>query len=311
MADRKSFYDQIDSNKRNSWILVFVVMVTLGFLTLAIGGIIAYNWNVGVMFIFLMFASVFNIAYILYTYYNSDKVALKSVNAYEADPNHPNFSQLHHIIEEMAIAGGMPKPRVYVMPTQDINAFATGRDPEHSVVCVTEGCLMKLNRQELQSVIAHEMTHIRNYDIRFVTLVAVMVGLVSIISQMFLRSLWYGSMFGGGRRRGGGGGNVVFLLLGIVLAIVAPLIVKLVQLAISRKREYMADGGAVELTRYPEGMISALKKIEADYAQPRKHSEVSAAVAPMFLADPTKHRITSLFQTHPPIADRIKALQAM
>jgi heat shock protein HtpX len=308
MAEKRSFYDQIESNKRNSWILVFVVLVTLGFVTLAMAAIIAYNFDVGVMFLFLMFASVFNIGYILYTYYNSDKVALKSVNAVPADA--PQFAQLRNIVEEMAIAGGMPVPKVYVMPSPDINAFATGRDPDHSVVCVTEGCLMKLNREELQAVIAHEMTHIRNYDIRFVTLVAVMVGLISIISQMFLRSMWYGSMYGGRGRRGGGG-NAALLIVGIVLAIVAPLIVKLVQLAISRKREYMADGGAVELTRYPTGMVNALKKIAADYADPRKHTQVNAAVAPMFLADPVKNRLTSLFQTHPPIEDRIKALQAM
>lgn len=308
MTEKKDFYEQIESNKRNSWILVFVVMVTLAFVTLAMSAIIANMYDTGVMFIFFAFASVFNIGYILYTYYNSDKVALSSVKAYPADD--PRFEQLRNVVEEMAIAGGMPKPKVYVMPSPDINAFATGRDPEHSVVCVTEGCLAKLNRQELQSVIAHEMTHIRNYDIRFVTLVAVMVGLVSIISQLFLRSMWYGSMYGGRGRRGGGG-NAALLILGIVLSIVAPLIVKLVQLAISRKREFMADAGAVEMTRYPQGMIEALRKIEEDYKAPGKHTEVSAAVAPMFLADPVRNRLVTLFQTHPPIDDRIRALEAM
>ena len=307
MTERKSFYDQIEGNKRNSWILMFVVLVTLGFVTLAMGLIIANVYDPGVMFLFLMFATVFNIGYMLYTYYNSDKVALSSVGAQPADG--PQFQQLRNIVEEMAIAGGTPVPKVYVMLSQDINAFAAGRDPEHSVVCVTEGCLAKLNRQELQSVISHEMTHIRNFDIRFVTLVAVMVGLVSIISQMFLRSMWYGG--GGGRDRRGGGGGAALILIGIVLSIIAPLIVKLVQLAISRRREYMADAGAVELTRYPDGMISALRKIEADYAQPRQHTQVNAAVAPMFLADPVRDRLVTLFQTHPQIKDRIKALEAM
>ncbi len=307
MIEKKNFYEQIESNKRNSQILVFVVLVTLIAVTIAVGLVIARFYSMGVMFLFLMFASVFNIGYILYTYYNSDKIALKSVNAYPADG--ANFQQLRNIIEEMTIAGGMPTPKVYVMPSADINAFATGRDPEHSVVCVTEGCLTKLNREELQAVISHEMTHIRNYDIRFVTLVAVMVGLVAIISQMFLRSMWYGGMGGGSRDRRGG--NAIILIGGIILAIVAPLIVKLVQLSISRKREYMADAGAVEMTRYPLGMINALKKISQDYAQPRKHTEVTSAVAPMFLADPVKNRMITLFQTHPPIEDRIKALEAM
>lgn len=299
---KRSFYDQIDRNKRASWILIVAVAVTLGFVTLAMAFIIGNVYDVGVMFLFLILATVFNIGYVLYTYYNSDKVALKAVNAYPADHRH---QQLINIVEEMTLASGMPKPRIYVMPSQDINAFATGRDPAHSVVCVTEGAIAKLSRSELQGVIAHEMTHIRNYDIRFVTLVAVMVGLISIISQLFLRSLW----FGGGRRRGGG--NAALLVIGIVLAILAPLVVKLVQLAISRKREYMADAGGVELTRYPDGLIEALRKIKADYAEPRKHTKVNEAVAPMFLADPAKNRITSLFQTHPPIDDRIRALEAM
>ncbi len=309
MMERKSFYDQIESNKRNSWILMFFVVVALGVMTLVFSAIVAQAYSVGMMFIFLMFMSVFNIGYVLYTYYNSDKLALSSVSAYSADA--PQFLQLRNIVEEMAIAGGLPKPRVYVMPTKDINAFATGRDPQHSVVCVTEGCLEKLNRAELQAVIGHEMTHIRNYDIRFVTFVAVMVGLVSILSQMFLRSLWYGNMGGGRRDRGGGGFMVVLMVVGVILSIIAPLIVKLVQLAISRKREYMADAGAVEMTRYPQGMADALRKIQADYGQERPHTQVNSAVAPMFLADPVRDRLITLFQTHPPIKDRIRALEAM
>ncbi|MBU0762618.1 MAG: M48 family metallopeptidase, partial [Candidatus Altiarchaeota archaeon] len=288
------------------------IFSALGVMTLVFSAVIARFYSVGLMFLFLMFMSVFNIGYILYTYYNSDKIALSSVSAYKAEGT--RYQQLTNVVEEMAIAGGLPKPRVYVMPSKDINAFATGRDPQHSVVCITEGAIEKLNRAELQSVIAHELTHIRNYDIRFVTFIAVMVGLVSIMSQMFLRSLWYGSMFGGrgSDRRGGGGGLMIILMIaGVILSILAPLIVKLVQLAISRKREYMADAGAVELTRYPQGLIDALRKIQADYAQPTKHTDVNSAVAPMFLADPSKSRFMALFETHPPVQDRIKALEAM
>ena len=305
MKDRISFYDQIEKNKRNSWILVIIVFICLFGLTAVMSIILAFNLDVGLMFIFFAAMSVFNIAYILYTYYKSDSIAIGSVGAYPAKG--PRYDVLNNIVEEMSIAGGLPMPKVYVMPSRDINAFATGRDPEHSSVCVTEGCLEKLNRQELKAVVAHEMTHIRNYDIRFVTLVAVMVGLVSIISQMFLRSMFFA---GGGRGRRGGG-NIMLLVLGLLLAILAPIIVKIVQLSISRKREYMADAGAVEMTRYPLGMVQALKKIREDYARPTEHTNVNSAVAPMFLESPKKSMLSGLFQTHPPIDDRIDVLSRM
>jgi heat shock protein HtpX len=306
--EKISFYDQIEKNKRYSWVLLLFVFLTLGAMSLVMALIFARLYGVGVMFLFLMFSTVFNIGYILVTYYKSADIALSSVSAHPAEG--ASYQKLNNVVDEMAIAGGMPRPKVYVMSSQDINAFAAGRDPTHSVICVTEGCLAKLDREELQAVIGHEMTHIRNFDIRFVTIVAVVVGLVSIIAHMFLRSMWYG---GGDRDRGGRGGGlfIILLLLGVILSIVAPLIVKLVQLAISRKREYMADAGAVELTRYPEGMVNALKKIQADYAQPTPHTKVDAAVAPMFLADTSKQRLIGLFQTHPPIEDRIKVLQSM
>ena len=307
--ERVLFYDQIERNKRLSWILVVVVLATLFAVSIVISLVLYNVYDMGVMFLFLIFATVFNIAYILYTYYKSADIALSSVSAYPAGG--PRFQQLNNIVEEMAIAGGTPKPKVYVMPSQDINAFATGRDPENSVVCVTEGALQKLNRNELSGVIAHELTHVRNYDIRFVTLVAVMVGLVSIMSQLFLRSMWYGGFSGRDRDRGGGGGAMALLLvLGVLLAIVAPIIVKLVQLAISRKREYMADAGGVELTRYPEGLASALEKIRDAYKTGPK-TQVNAAVAPLFIADPVKDRFITLFQTHPPIEDRIRILRSM
>ncbi|MFH1403279.1 MAG: M48 family metallopeptidase [Candidatus Altiarchaeota archaeon] len=304
--EKVSFYDQISRNKRNSWLLMIVVFASVAALSLVMSVIFSRVYGPGFMFVFLMFATVFNIGYIVYTYYNSAKIALSSVKARKADG--PQYQQLRNIVDEMTIAGGMPRPEVYVMPSPDINAFATGRDPEHSVVCVTDGAVQKLSREELQGVIAHELTHIRNYDIRFVTLVAVMVGLVSIISQMFLRSMWYSSMGGGGRNRGGG--NTLLLVIGIALSIIAPIIVMLVQMAISRRREYMADAGAVELTRYPQGLIGALEKIGTEAKKGLK-TEVNKAVAPMFLSDPTRMRLTDLFNTHPPIENRIKALKAM
>jgi len=306
--EKISFWEQAQRNRRYSWVLMISVFVTLGVLSVVLSLIFARMYGVGFMFIFLMFSTVFNIGYILVTYYKSAEIALSSVGAKPAQES--RYKQLNDVVEEMAIAGGVPKPKVYVMPSPDINAFAAGRDPEHSVICVTEGCLAKLNRQELESVVGHEMTHVINLDTRFVTLIAIMVGLVAILSQMFIRSMWFS---GGGRdreSRGGGGLMVVLLVVGVILAIIAPIIVKLVQLAISRRREYMADAGAVELTRYPAGMISALEKIKAEHAAGLK-TKVNAAVAPMFLADPMQARIVGMFNTHPPIEDRIKALKAM
>ena len=186
------------------------------------------------------------------TYYNSDKIALASVHAKKADPL--LHKDLYNAVENMSIASGMPMPKVYIMPGNQINAFATGRDPKHATICITEAALKRLNKQELEAVVGHEMSHIANYDIRFVTTVAVVVGAISIFSQLFLRSLW----FKNDRKQG----NALFFVIAIVLAILAPLIVKLVQLAISRKREFMADAGSVKLTRYPPGMINALKKDE-------------------------------------------------
>ncbi|MBD3261158.1 MAG: M48 family metalloprotease [Candidatus Altiarchaeales archaeon] len=301
---KTSFYEQTSKNKRYSQILIILVFCVLVVFSYVIGRV----FSPGSTLLFLIFGTLFSVGYIWYTYYNSDKIALSSVSAYPAEG--PQFQQLRNVVEEMAIAGGMPSPRVYVMPSPDLNAFAAGRDPEHSVVCVTEGLIKTLNRQELQAVIAHELTHIRNYDIRFVTLVAAMVGLVSIVSQMFLRSLWWGSLTGGRQSRSRGGGNLAFLVLGVLLAVLAPFIVKLVQLAISRRREYMADAGGVELTRYPQGLVSALRKIKSGYSGGPK-TRGNAAVAPLFIEDPIKNRLMSLFNTHPPIDERIKILESM
>ncbi|OYT55017.1 MAG: zinc metalloprotease HtpX [Candidatus Altiarchaeales archaeon ex4484_2] len=297
--EKISFFDQINRNKRNSWILVaFIFLVIIVF-----SWVIAQVYDPGFTFIFLIFGIIFSLVYTVGTYQYSDQIALRSVKAHEASGD--RYRHLRNQVEGLALGSGMPAPRVYIMPSPDINAFATGKDPEHSVICVTEGALDKLSDRELEAVLGHEMTHIRNYDIRFVTLIAVMVGIVSIISEIFLRSMWFG-----GRNRNKGGGNAVFLILGILLAVLAPLIVRVVQLAISRKREYMADAGAVQLARTNTGMISALEKIKANYEQGPK-TKVNAAVAPMFLADPVKKRFSNIFNTHPPIDDRIEALRKM
>jgi len=206
------------------------------------------------------------------------------------------------LVEGLTLASGLPMPELYIMPSNQINAFASGRDPKHSVVCVTEGALAKLDRRELEAVLAHELGHIGNYDIRYMTLVAVMVGMVAIISELFLRSLW---LKGGDGDRGKAG--LVFLIIGIVLAILAPIVVQLVQLSISRKHEYSADATAVKFTRYPQGLIGALKKIRQDYQFESREKKVSKAIAPLFFASPFKN----LTSSHPPIEKRIAALERM
>ena len=246
----------------------------------------------------MIIAIIFSISYILVSYYNSHKIAIASVKATKAYKD--DYKQYHDLVEGLTLASGLPKPELYIMHSKQINAFASGRDPQHAVVCVTEGALEKLDKNELEAVLAHELGHIASYDMRYMTLVAVMVGIIAIISQIFLRSLW----FSGGR-----GGNdkskAIFMVIGIVLAIIAPIVVYMVQMSISRKREFVADASAVKFTRYPDGLIRALKKIQADNSPPEK--KVSKAVAPLFISNP----FGGLSSTHPPIDKRIQALERM
>jgi heat shock protein HtpX len=290
------FRDQIARNKRNSVFLLLIVFLVL----IGIGYIIGISIQAD-FFIFMTIFSLLSILYIWLTYYFSANIALASVGAVEADRG--KYRNIYHLVEGLIIASGLPMPKIYIMNQEAINAFATGRDPKNSIVCLTKGAIEKLNKEELEAVLAHELSHIKNYDIRFVTITAVVVGLIEIIAQMFLRSLFYSS----GNRDRNGNSNIIFMAIGIVLAILAPVVVRLVQLAISRRREYMADAGSVEITRYPQGLINALGKIKHD----GKKLEVNRAVAPMFLSEPAKQRIFTIFQTHPPINDRIKVLEAM
>lgn len=293
--DRISFHDQIARNKRNSvFLMLFIAVVIIG-----LGYVIGLIYSDSFFFI-LIIAIIVSLLYTLIGYYNSDKIALASVNARGADRR--DYPQYYSLVEGLTIASGLPMPRLYIMENEQINAFASGRDPKHAVVCVTTGTLQKLNKQELEGVLSHELSHIASFDIRFMTLVAVMVGMVAIISEIFLRSLWYGR--GESRNSDNSKGNAVLMIIGLVLAILAPIAVQLVQLAISRKREFSADASAVKFTRSTTGLIGALEKI-------KKNSEmkVSGAVAPLFLAKPS--RASNLFQTHPPLEQRIEILKRM
>lgn len=291
-----SFYEQISRNKRNSVILLIIIFATLVLLGYVIGRI-----YIDYFFMILIFSVIISISYIMIGYYNSDKIALASVNAKSA--SREEFPRYHNLVEGLCIASGMPKPKLYIMESEQINAFATGRNPKHAVICVTTGALEKLNKVELEGVLAHELSHVANFDIRFMTLTAVLVGMIAIISQIFLRSLW----FQGSNKRSVRG-NAALLLVGILLAILAPIFVQLVQLAISRKREYVADASAVKFTRYTNGLIGALKKISGEALVEKR---VNGAVAPLFISDPFKKKVSGLFRTHPPISDRIRVLEAM
>jgi len=290
---RISFHEEIRKNKFHSFILIGIVLVVLLALTYTIGFIIGGDY----FFIILIIGTTISILYVVGGYYKSAELAIASVNAKQAKGS--EYRQYHNIVEGLILASGLPKPKLYVMENSQINAFASGRDPQHAIICVTTGALQKLDKHELEGVLAHELSHIANYDIRFMTLTAVLVGMVAIISQIFLRSLW----FGAGRNRNGKSQGII-MIIGIVLAILAPIIVALVQLAISRRREYAADSSAVKFMRTPTGLINALKKIKHN-----SEMKVSGAVAPLFLAKPNKTK--ELFQTHPPLEKRIERLQRM
>lgn len=293
MEERIDFRDQISKNKIKSFILmifIFGIIVLLGYA-------ISFAFTPGYFFIIMIIAIIFSLFYVTINYYNSDKIALASVGAKEADKI--KHKQYYDIVESLTIASGLPLPKLYIMPSPQINAFASGRDPKHAVVCVTQGSLDKLEKKELEGVLAHEMSHVANYDIRYITFAAVMVGIISIISEIFLRSLWFKSS-----DRNDSKGSAIFMIIGIILAIIAPIIVYFVQLAISRKREFTADASAVKFTRFPQGLISALKKIK-DENQPEKR--VPKAVAPLFFANPFRN----LAATHPPIEKRISVLERM
>lgn len=292
------FRDQISRNKRKSFLLILSISIVI----ILLGYVISLAFSPEYFFIVMIFAIIFALSYSLIGYYKSDKIAIASVNAKPATPS--KYPDYHRIVESLTIASGLPKPSLYVMESSQINAFATGRNPENSAVCVTTGALEKLERRELEGVLAHELGHIGNYDIRYMTLVSIMVGMIAIISQIFLRSLWFS-----------GGGNdrdnklqIVFILIGIILAILAPIIVFLVQNSISRKREYSADATAVKFTRNPQGLIGALEKIKRDSEiKSTNEKKVSKAVAPLFFANPLKN----LSSTHPPLEKRIEALKSM
>jgi len=294
-------FDESAINKFKSYFLIFcftLVIVALGY----VFGMIYGGGNQSIIIFFMIIAFIISVIIALISFYMGDKAALSMSKAYPA--NRRDHAHYINSVEGLAIAAQIPTPKIYILPDEAINAFSTGRDPKNASIAVTEGALKKLNRVELEGVIAHEMGHIKNYDMRLMTITVILVGLIVLLSDFFIR----GMIFGGGRDDNREL-NPIFLIIGIVLAILAPIIAQLIQLAISRKREYAADAEGAILGRNPEALASALKKIKKDGLE-TKHA--SKATAHMYFSNPLKKGFwNNLSSTHPPIEERIRRLEAM
>jgi heat shock protein HtpX len=288
-------YDFIASNKRKTVILIAVFSA----LVLGIGWLIDQYYGGGGFF--LTFAAMYSTVSALVSYYAGDKVALSVSGARQVTEN--ELPYVVRMVDNLCIATGMPKPKVHVIQDPAINAFACGRDPEHASIAVTTGAIEKLANEELEGVIAHELSHIQNYDIRVMTVVIVLVGVVSVLADMFFRASFHGR----GRSRDKGGGGM--LIVALVLMIVAPLIAQLIKLAVSRRREYLADASGSLMTRFPEGLARALAKIQAENMPMQRAAQ---STAHLFIANPFSGKmLAGLFSTHPPVEERIKRLMAM
>ena len=304
----ETFYEQIGANRRNSVLLALAVIALFGVLGFAIGyAITGYaEGALGVMVIALLIGGLASVG----SYFGGDSLVLSVSGAKEV--GEADAPQLLNVVREMAIAANVPMPKVYVIDDTAPNAFATGRDPKHASVAITTGLLEKLDREELQGVMGHELSHVRNFDIRFALLVGVLVGSIALMADFFLRfTFWGGGRRSRGDDRGGGGLQVVFFVIAIVLSILAPIAARLVQLAVNRQREYLADASSVQLTRNPYGIERALAKISSD----QEVLEVAnRATQHMYFTNPIKkfeERASGLFSTHPATLDRINRLRQL
>jgi heat shock protein HtpX len=302
--ERRSFHDEMARNRRKSILLAS----TLSIIIVALVYSFAYLFAPEYVYVVLPVSLLFVVVYSYSSWMYGDQVVLRTTGARPAEG--PEHIYLRDTVEGLSLAAGMPPPEVYVVPSEEINAFATGRDPEHASVAVTTGLLRVLDRQELEGVLAHEISHIRNRDVSFMTLVAVLVGLAAILSHIILRTYRFGAT--GGRRGRGDrerkGLDVAILAVGFFLAIFAPILTRIVQFAVSRQREFLADASGVELTRYSEGLASALEKIRGHNTG---EMDVSEAVSHIFFVDPNRSALDALYATHPPIDERIRRLRAM
>jgi heat shock protein HtpX len=297
-------YDRIGSNRRNTVLLLAAFIILVGGFFVAIGIVL------GLPFPYAPFLIVPAILYALFSYYASTGVTLAISNAHPVTPqDEPDY---YHTVENLCIGAGLPMPKLYVIEDSAPNAFATGRNPKNAVICVTRGLLQKMDHLELEGVCAHELSHIGNYDIRLETMIVVLVGLVALLADLMLRlTIWGAGARMGNRGRSGGSAVLIIYLIALVGAILAPIAAQLIQLALSRQREYLADASGALLTRYPEGLASALEKIDGD-KEPL--AEANKATAHLYIANPlNEHQswLNNLFSTHPPIDERIRRLRAM
>ncbi|MFH1455215.1 MAG: M48 family metalloprotease [bacterium] len=291
-----TLYTQQSKNIEKTWLLMATFLVVI----IGLGYFISYYYqSPGILYFAIIFSVIMNII----SYWYSDKVVLSISGAKEA--KHDEYTDLYHIVENLSITAGLPMPKIYIINDVSPNAFATGRNKEHAVIAVTNGLLQILNKTELEGVIAHEFSHIRNRDILLSTVVVVLVGFISILVNMFIR----GGLVGGKRDNDKGGG--IIMIIGIIFIILSPIISKIIQLAISRKREFLADASGALLTRYPDGLASALQKISNANIPMRNPN---TATAHLYISNPfggAGKKVVSLFSTHPPVEERIKALMGI
>ncbi len=296
-----TLYDQADKNIRNSYILITLFLVFV----IAAGWVFSQALDSPGL---LAFAVIFSVTMSIGSYWFSDKIVLAMSGAKEID--HDTNRELYHIVENLCITAGLPVPKIYIIDDTAPNAFATGRNPEHAVIAVTTGILQKLNKTELEGVLAHELSHIGNRDILFSTIVVVLVGFITLLADWF----WRASFFGGRKRNNEGSGGGYIFIIAIILTILAPIVATLIQMAISRKREFLADASAALLTRYPEGLAIALEKISGD-TEPLEVA--NKATAHMYIVNPLKNNangrswFSNMFSTHPPIEERVAALRGL
>jgi heat shock protein HtpX len=297
-------YDFVAANKRRSIVLVGAFILVIGL----VGWALSYAYEAGPAGV--VFAVAFAVTMSLVGYFSGDKIALISSGAKGPIAKDDN-PYLYRMVENLCIASGLPLPKIYLLEAPQINAFATGRDPQHASIAVSRGALERLENEELEGVLAHELSHVKNYDVRFMTLVITMVGILALLSDFF----WRARLFGGGRSnnndRGGGQAQGIFMIVGLVLLIFAPLIGRLIQFAVSRKREFLADASGALLTRYPEGLARALEKIDQANVAPMPGAH--GATAHLYISNPFGRNgsISKMFSTHPPIAERVTALRKM
>jgi heat shock protein HtpX len=297
-----NIYSAISANIWKSYLILFLFIIFAGTVAYVIGRATDYGPGLGVV-IFII-----SIFYSFFSYYYSDKMVLAASGAkHIEEKDHP---KLFHLVENLSIAGGVPMPKVYIMDDPSPNAFATGRDPKHAAVAVTTGILEKLSKSELEGVLAHELSHVKNYDTRLLAITAVLVGFIALITDLFLRHVFWSGL---GNRDRDARGQMIFFIVAIVLAILAPVVASLIQLAISRKREFLADASGALLTRYPEALASALEKISSN---PQPLKTATNATAHLFIVNPFKGKgfsgwLSGLFSTHPPIEERVKILRSM